>query len=81
MFWFCICPKCYGQGRLVIKRSELNGRLFFNCDECDSSWFNEKDIGDSNSVFLGHEVPSSFATENDIQQAGWGKYMKNVYIK
>lgn len=81
MFWFCVCPKCYGQGRLVIRRSIIDNRLFFNCDECDSSWFDEKDIGNTAKVFLGHEVASFFASEKDIKQAGWNHCMKNKYIK
>ncbi|EMP2040223.1 hypothetical protein [Proteus mirabilis] len=81
MYWYCVCPICDGQGRLVIKKDIEKNKLFFHCDECESSWESASDIGNGHRVFLGYKIKSSYATENDIKNFGWEKYKKNVYIK
>ena len=78
-YWFCVCPKCHGNGRLVIRKKEEDGHLFFNCDECESSWNDPGDIGNFDRVFLGFKISSTKATEDEIKSYGWINYAKKIY--
>ena len=80
-YWYCPCPKCHGQGRLVIKKRNENSKLFFNCDECEFSWDKPENIGDFQKMFLGFSVSSSDASLDEIAAFGWMKYATREYNK
>lgn len=80
-YWYDVCPRCDGQGRLVIYQKRKDKRLFFCCDECEASWNSVAEIGDKKKVFSGFEVPSSKATLKVIEENGWGSFAKHLYVK
>lgn len=77
-FWYAVCPKCYGQGRLVIVIDELKNTPFFNCDECESSWYSVSSV-QSEPPFLGYKVKNHIASENEIEEFGWQKFALHRY--
>lgn len=64
-YWYCPCPRCNGQGRLVLMKDLRSDRLFFNCDECESSWYSADEIGSSHA-FLGFNTDAVYASDEDI---------------
>lgn len=80
-YWHSVCPRCHGQGRLVICKRKVGGALFFHCDECEAAWDLAEDIGNTKKVFFGLDIPSTYANLTDIEEKGWKKYAKNEYFK
>ncbi len=80
-YWYCACPKCDDQGRLVIRKRHDNRKLIFHCDECEAAWNSREEIGDRQKTFLGLDVPSSYATLEEIKANGWEKFARHPYAK
>lgn len=80
-YWFGVCPRCHGQGRLVIRSDADDGELFLHCDECKSAWAGPWDIGAAGRGFWGCERKSRYADKREILRRGWGAYMNHPYWK
>ncbi|MDQ1815690.1 hypothetical protein RBA41_20550 [Massilia sp. CCM 9210] len=80
-YWYKVCPRCDGQGRLVICKRSDNGALFFHCDECEAAWNTAAEIGDPDKVFMGVDIPATRAGMDDIARHGWTQYAKKPYHK
>ena len=78
-YWYQVCPHCHGQGRLMIWKDTRDGMLFFACDECLRAWNKADDIGNQDKVFLSSKMVADFASETDINEAGWRSYAVNEY--
>lgn len=80
-YWYQVCPKCDGQGRLVLSKRDETGKLFIRCDECESAWNSVEEICDKKKIFLSLDVPSSYATLKEAETYGWGKLAKHKYVR
>ena len=79
-FWYQVCPKCYGQGRLVIAIDEIKNIPFLNCDECEASWYTVSSL-QSEPPFLGYKIKNHIASESEIEKYGWHKLALHKYKK
>ena len=81
-YWYQACPKCHGQGRLVIKKDITYNQLFLCCDECMACWKNIKDLNSNKNIFYEFSIKSetAYASEEDIKNSEWNNDVK-VYIK
>lgn len=80
-YWFGVCPRCAGQGRLVIRSDADDGELFLHCDECESAWAGPWEVGEAGKGFWGYQRKSHYADKREILQRGWGAYMNRPYRK
>ena len=81
-FWYQVCPKCDGQGRLTIKKNLAYGNLFLCCDECSSCWNGVDDLQHQRNAFSEFNIRqrTRYASDLEIQESGWGIVAKR-YIK
>ncbi len=79
VYWFKVCPRCDGQGRLVVSLNITANELYLHCDECEAGWRDPEDLTYPQAMFstLDEAFEARDATLADIVQHGWQKYAQH----
>lgn len=68
-----VCSRCR-QTALFIMRRQDSGMLYLHCEECEWAWDYPDDVESIAKGFLGLEVDGEYATQGEVDDAGWVKY-------
>lgn len=74
------CPHCGEYGGIYAAKNKKDGKLWAYCDECDTLWRNIEDV--DNDLYIDENWQEVFewdgyATIEEIEAFGWGKYIKS----
>lgn len=72
-YWFTNCPTC-GQGRLFVAIQEKTHAPMLECEECSRAWASPDQVSPTANAYLAIEIPSHFATADEIAKIGWFKW-------
>ena len=76
-YWLKNCPVCQ-QGRLFVEVIERTGKLMLECEECSLAWDTPEQVSADKHAFLAIEIESRIASKEEIERAGWAKYVFRV---
>lgn len=69
------CPVCR-QGILEIVKELSTGKFYICCDECEAEWITPENAIAGKNGSRNKYGKSVFATDDEINQLGWKKYLK-----
>lgn len=82
-FWSRPCPRCSGQGRLLILWDKLRDALYLHCEECEWGWWDpaKADAGAVDDAFLtlNTELDSEPPPRGEIERRGWGAFIRGEF--
>ena len=73
-YWYAHCPRCGGEGELVIVRLASTGRMAFRCDECFWCCDRPEHVRAYADGYEGHKLKFELPSREEIEAAGWGGY-------
>lgn len=81
--WMRPCPRCDGQGRLLILKNRGTGTLYLHCEECEWGWGDPAlaAAGDIDAAFLTlqEDFESDTPSLDEIGRLGWGKFVAGYF--
>jgi hypothetical protein len=78
-YWFVNCPACR-QGRLFVEVQVEKNVLMLECEECSRAWLSPEEVSPTENAFLGIEIDTRFADNDEIHRSGWSKWNFNQAI-
>lgn len=72
-----ICPRCK-EDYLLITLNKETRNLYLSCSECEASWNQPEEVGDSQKMFVNLEIDATDPTLEDIKFFGWEKYISGT---
>ena len=71
---FGTCEVC-GQGLLMAVKNIINGEMLIMCDDCESQWKTPDEAQSYENALLEETRTIVPASAEDIEVAGWEKYL------
>ena len=73
-YWYKVCPRCDGQGRLFIQRDCATGKLYLHCEECEFGFRDPLRCNSASDGFLAIDVEFEVPRIHEIEADGWGSF-------